>query len=470
VNNLFFQALILSKMAKITSIVILSFLLAIFLATFITAAEDITITTKGQVFTYEAGQEAELPCQVQDSNKDYPVIWKRNEDKILFIDEEAQEEFAGKLEVRKENSNNLLIISKIAPYDSANYTCMLNDEIKIMHKLVVIVPPKVTISLNSVLTRQGENVTVRCFGTGEPRPTIDWRRIGKEIPNSAAVLKDGTLQLPLINVSSSGTYECIGSNKYGKNATARIEITVNAREERDGNMKEEAIPTVETNKTYISVNEGDKVELVCRYDGNPSPEANWLINSFSLNKNEHQATESAKFENGYSYTTLTINNITAKSFGDYICRVSNKMGQVQTQIHVSAAPGPPALTVLENNEIQWDVESKQPIKEYKVLYRPANEDKFNSFQTFRASKDDQRGDIWHRTIKLDFLKPDTEYEIQVQARNGYGWGSNARNYVKVKTSSQEEKKTEKTNANSAMTAVASSLPLLIISGYILSGY
>lgn len=108
-------------MTKITSIVILSFLLAISLATFITAAEDITITTKGQVFTYEAGQEAELPCQVQDSNskqkiriyanfykifflEDYPVIWKRNEDKILFIDEEAQEEFAGKLEVRKENS------------------------------------------------------------------------------------------------------------------------------------------------------------------------------------------------------------------------------------------------------------------------------------------------------------------------------------------------------------------------------
>uniref|UniRef100_A0AC34GQ00 Uncharacterized protein n=1 Tax=Panagrolaimus sp. ES5 TaxID=591445 RepID=A0AC34GQ00_9BILA len=390
-------------MTKITSIVIL--LLLATTVNFI-LAEDITITTKGQVFTYEAGQEAELPCQVQDSNKEYPVIWRRNEDKILFIDEEAQEEFAGKMEVRKENSNNLLIITNIAPYDSANYTCMLSDEIKIMHKLVVTVPPKVTISLNSVLTRQGENVTVRCFGT--------------------------------------------------------------AREERDGNMKEEAIPTVETNKTYISVNEGDKVELVCRYEGNPSPEANWLINSFSLNKNEHQATESAKFENGYSYTTLTINNITAKSFGDYICRVSNKMGQVQTQIHVSAAPGPPAITVLENNEIQWDVESKQPIKEYKVLYRPENEDKFNSFQTVRASKDDQRGDIWHRTIKLDFLKPDTEYEIQVQARNNYGWGSNARNYVKVKTTTQEEK-TEKTNANSAMTAVAS-LPLFIVSGYILSGF
>lgn len=82
-----------------------------------------------------------------------------------------------------------MIISKIAPYDSANYTCMLNDEIKIMHKLVVIVPPKVTISLNSVLTRQGENVTVRCFGTGEPRPTIDWRRIVRQNKNISK-LKD----------------------------------------------------------------------------------------------------------------------------------------------------------------------------------------------------------------------------------------------------------------------------------------
>ena len=115
------------------------------------------------------------------------------------------------------------------------------------------------------------------------------------------------------------------------------------------------------------------------------------------------------------------------------------MGQVQTEIYVSALPGPPAISDPDNNELQWTVESKQPITEYKVLYRLANEDKFNSHQTFRTTKEDQRGDFWHRSVILDFLKPGTEYEVQVQARNKHGWGSTARNYIKVKTSAIEDK-------------------------------
>ena len=138
--------------------------------------------------------------------------------------------------------NYMLAIRNVAPYDAANYTCQLSDDVEIMHKLTVYVPPKVTLSLNQILTRQGENVTVRCFGSGHPLPQIKWKRLvsaskffylfriylfkGNAIPVSATVAKDGTLHLPEIEISSAGAYECQASNGYGNPANAKVDISV----------------------------------------------------------------------------------------------------------------------------------------------------------------------------------------------------------------------------------------------------
>ena len=90
-------------------------------------------------------------------------------------------------------------------------------------------------------------------------------------------------------------------------------------------------------------------------------------------------------------------------------------------------PGPPAL-LLRDNELSWTVESVEPILEYDVHYRLAREDTWTGHKVLKSAKGlsqqskydllcenlgDQHGDLWQKTVKLDFLKPDTEYEIQL---------------------------------------------------------
>ena len=45
-----------------------------------------------------------------------------------------------------------------------------------------------------------------------------------------------------------------------------------------------------------------------------------------------------------------------------------------------------------------------------------------------AAKADLQGDFWVGNIPLDFLKRDTEYELQVQAQNSLGYGAMARSH------------------------------------------
>lgn len=50
-----------------------------------------------------------------------------------------------------------------------------------------------------------------------------------------------------------------------------------------------------------------------------------------------KTSETAQRLNGYSKSTLTVGDISEEAFGDYACRISNKLGSVTAVVHVSGA-------------------------------------------------------------------------------------------------------------------------------------
>lgn len=146
----------------------------------------------------------------------------------------------------------------------------------------------------------------------------------------------------------------------------------------------------------------------------------------------------SKYEHNYTTTTLILKDITADEFGDYKCIVSNGLGSDFKSIHVNDKPGRPFLESYDNTSIFWTVESALPIDQYRVYYRRAGEDKFVDYKTFASTKNDQAGNVWSRTEKLDFLKPGTAYELQVKAQNKQGLGSFALDYKKVHIPLQDD--------------------------------
>ncbi|MFH4982101.1 hypothetical protein AB6A40_008810 [Gnathostoma spinigerum] len=194
-----------------------------------------------------------------------------------------------------------------------------------------------------------------------------------------------------------------------------------------------AAPWVTADETYQPVRLGKDANITCRYDAEPPPLVDWLYNSFKINFSDE------KFRNMIQYGTrvdnsslsiLSVKNIREDNFGDYTCRVANHLGKKEITIHVSGRPGPPILN-LSGTVLSWRVQSIDPIVEYQIMYRLANDDTWQQSKSIRASKDEQDGDVWSQSEDLIWLTPGLEYEIQLKARNTLGWGSLARSYLTV---------------------------------------
>jgi len=423
----------------------------------LTTATSQRITSHSRQFLINLNDEVTLPCNVENSNSDYGVVWKRG-DEVLFTDGSPMDETQTHYKLIEEGNNHSLYIGHVEAYDEANYTCMISDPsetIQVVHRILVHSPPAVSIipHKKTIHPRYGEDVVLTCSATGNPVPTIKWIFKNGAMPLYASQDPPrGMLKLPNVDGSYAGTYECIATNKYNRQAHASISVKPVSNE--DPVVK----PLVLTDQTYIPTKQGESFDISCRYTGTPPPEVHWTLNEKSIDNNKHIVMTS-KFEHNFTTTTLSLKDITADEFGDYKCIVSNGLGSDFKSIHVNDRPGRPFIHSKDNASLDWTVESALPIDQYRVYYRKAGEDKFIDFKTFSSTKSDQSGNVWSRNEKLDFLKPGTAYELQVKAQNKQGLGSFALDYEKVYIPLQDSE--TKGNANVATTSILS-IPMILI--------
>uniref|UniRef100_A0A1I7Z3X9 Limbic system-associated membrane protein n=1 Tax=Steinernema glaseri TaxID=37863 RepID=A0A1I7Z3X9_9BILA len=386
------------------------------------------ITTIQRTFVVDEGDTVDLPCNIEELDTDHAVvIWKRERDTILFLDEERLEQDQ-RLQLLKSGHNYTLSIQNVEPYDAATYYCGItaNADIEIAHTLKVQVPPTISISpqASPLLVKQNEDVSLRCLASGNPQPKVSWRKKSNIPFSSATKTLDGRLKIKSVQVGDSGTYECVATNGVRGSISKEIELVV------------QSAPWVETDNTYIPVSPHANANLTCRYNGQPIPEAEWWYNSFKINKYDKKFENVVEYgvrRNNYSEAVLQLTDIDEEDYGQYTCRISNGLGSVEKTIHLSARPGPPLL-VLRKNVLSWSVQSAEPVTEYKIMYRKASEDNWNKEHVIRASRDQQHGSLWeHKVDVTTFLPPGTEYALQLKAKNTLGYGSLAQNYVTTTT-------------------------------------
>uniref|UniRef100_A0AC34QK59 Uncharacterized protein n=1 Tax=Panagrolaimus sp. JU765 TaxID=591449 RepID=A0AC34QK59_9BILA len=423
---------------------------------FITAVLSQEIITEPQEFTVDLGKEVTLPCRVEDFDEDQGIIWKKGEDSVLVLDDLTEEGMQGNYRLLVKNDDHALYISAVEVHHEGNYTCTISDpdkNVKVVHRLHVHVPPTVRISAKTktLYPRFGETLVLGCHAQGNPVPKIIWKfNNGNAIPVDAKVSKKGVLELPKVDASYAGDYECRATNSFNETASAFVTV----KPIPDDFVRDK--PSVFIDRAYIPTQQGESLNISCKYTGTPPPDVLWTLNGKSINMNKHLVT--SKFENNYTTTTLELRRITGDEFGDYKCQVSNGIGTAFAKIHVNDKPGKPFIQSQDNSSLSWTVESAIPVDQYKVFYRLSGEDKFIDYKIFPSDKRDQEGNIWTRTEKLDFLKPGTEYELQVQGRNKQGWGSYADDYRKVFTPNDFTQ--QKTNANYA-TSIFVNIPVLL---------
>ncbi|GIY04341.1 hemicentin-1 [Caerostris extrusa] len=119
-------------------------------------------------------------------------------------------------DIRSFSDLSTLVIDPLSEDDSGNYTCMANVRglsASYTTVLEVLIPPSWSHTPNDIDALSGEAVTLNCFGSGTPKPSITWSRM------QATIDKD-----------DEGMYQCNVSNGIGSSLTKIIVVRVIEKE------------------------------------------------------------------------------------------------------------------------------------------------------------------------------------------------------------------------------------------------
>ncbi|KAF1748841.1 hypothetical protein GCK72_025308 [Caenorhabditis remanei] len=420
------------------------------------ASTTAQIRTKGGTLIAKEGESLSLRCEVEDPT--IAIIWRKNTD-VVAVDDEILDTYGG-YEISMEGSTSVFTIKRVEPINSANYSCALAEpEVSVTFVIKVQVKPLVLISPDTGVyhARVGEkNLVITCHvKEGNPKPGVVWTKQAAKLPEDIKREHGGArIVITEVKKHHAGKYNCLAENVAGSD---RATIDIHVAEPVQGEREEK--PWVKNEDTFIPVRKNQNASFWCTYDGTPVPQVEWLFNGYKINFNDEKfkkTSETAQRLNGYSKSTLTVGDITEEAFGDYACRISNKLGSVIAVVHVSGKPGPPQLS-LDDSELSWTVRAFDKILEYQLCHRFENADHFlpENCHSVRVKKSDNNGDDkWTHTVDLSsYLEQGQKYHVQLKARNALGWGSMAKDALSVELQRVEKEETKATSVLSAVTAL-----------------
>lgn len=145
---------------------------------------SITYITEDKIV--DVGETVELSCSVQYGT-DFNVIWLKTGKNIrdsIFLSTDTSlvlKESRFALLYDGASATYTILIKDLQETDAGIYQCevvlSVNNKITAEVELSVRRPPVITDnSTQSVVTVEGESVSMECFATGFPHPKIVWRR------------------------------------------------------------------------------------------------------------------------------------------------------------------------------------------------------------------------------------------------------------------------------------------------------
>ncbi|XP_060801990.1 lachesin [Amyelois transitella] len=297
---------------------------------FLQALENHTVTQ---------GRDVHFTCVVNHLSN-YRVAWIKSDSKAILAIHTNMVALNPRLSVTYNNHNTWkLHVSNVQANDSGTYMCQVNtDPMKSqMGYLSVVIPPDIVDTVAEGSTAQeGGSVRLTCTATGEPPPTVMWRRDhvkpivfrhegGRErkVVNS---YKGDTLELTHVQRSDMGDYFCIASNGVPPTVSRRYYVEVHF------------IPQVKVMNQLVGAPLGSDVELQCFIEASPKAMNSWyredgksLVSDKLMENPKLRVLETVV--NEYSrWMNLSIKSLSKSDFGIYVCASVNALGKMESQV------------------------------------------------------------------------------------------------------------------------------------------
>ncbi|XP_066489496.1 neuronal cell adhesion molecule isoform X6 [Tiliqua scincoides] len=269
------------------------------------------------------GEHGSLICRANGKPK--PSIgWLANGVSIAIAPEDPSRKVDG----------DTIIFTDVQERSSAVYQCNASNEYGYLlanaFVNVLVEPPRILTPHNKVYQVIAEKpALLDCAFFGSPVPEIEWFKgvKGSILQGDAYVFhENGTLEIPVAQKDSSGTYTCVARNKLGK---VQNEVQLEIKE-----------PTmIIKHPEYKVVQRTGQVLFECtiKHDPTLTPIVTWLKDSGELPNDE-------RFLVG-KYN-LTILNVTDKDGGTYTCIANTTLDSVSSSAVLTVVAPPTAPPVI----------------------------------------------------------------------------------------------------------------------------
>uniref|UniRef100_A0A8D2KSG4 Neuronal cell adhesion molecule n=1 Tax=Varanus komodoensis TaxID=61221 RepID=A0A8D2KSG4_VARKO len=354
------------------------------------------------------GEDGSLICRANGKPKP-SISWLSNGVPIDIAPEDPSRKVDG----------DTIIFTDVQERSSAVYQCNASNEYGYLlanaFVNVLAEPPRI-LTLQNKLYQVIENkpALLDCAFFGSPVPEIEWFKgvKGSVLQGNEYVFhKNGTLEIPVAQKDSSGTYTCVARNKLGK---AQNEVQLEIKD-----------PTMIIKKPeYKVVQRTGQVSFECtiKHDATLIPTVTWLKNNGELPNDE-------RFVVGKS--NLTIMNVTDKDGGAYTCIANTTLDSVSASAVLTVVAPPTAPPVVyDRPDPPFDLELTDHLeRSVQLAWIPGNDNNSPTTKFIVEYEDAMREPgVWNyqtevpgflTTVQLR-LSPYVNYSFRVIAVNEIG--------------------------------------------------
>ncbi|XP_009325900.1 PREDICTED: neuronal cell adhesion molecule isoform X7 [Pygoscelis adeliae] len=354
------------------------------------------------------GEDGTLICRANGNPKPN-ISWLANGVPIAIAPEDPSRKVDG----------DTIIFSHVQERSSAVYQCNASNEYGYLlaNAFVNILaePPRILTPANKLYQVIADSpALLDCAYFGSPKPEIEWFKgvKGSILRGNEYVFHDnGTLEIPVAQKDSAGTYTCVARNELGK-IQNEVQLEV-----KDPTMIIKQ-PEYKVIQRYGQVS----FECIIKHDSTLLPTVIWL-------KDNDELPDDERFLVGKD--NLTIMNVTDKDDGTYTCIVNTTLDSVSASavLTVVAAPPTPAIIYARPNP-PFDLElTGQLERSVELSWIPGDENN-SPITNFVIEYEDglHEPGVWHyqtevpgtqTTVQLK-LSPYVNYSFRVIAVNEIG--------------------------------------------------
>ncbi|KAM6931111.1 fibroblast growth factor receptor 1-A isoform 1-T1 [Xenentodon cancila] len=311
--------------------------------------DEASVEPQAELFTLYLGDRLDLSCSAKDSP--HTVNWTK--DHVPVVDGEHTRIRSGQLEIETVELGdsglymcttfgnhsiyfNVTVYIMASSEDDDDEEESSSEENKLLgsQKLMPMAPQwvhpeKMEKKLHAVPA--SKTVKFRCQANGNPTPTLKWYKNGKEFKKDHRIggfkVRDHvwTIIMESVVPSDKGNYTCVVENQYGSiNHTYQLDVVERSPHRP---ILQAGLPA---NRTVVV---GSDVEFECKVFSDPQPHIQWLkhieINGSRVGPNGVPHVRLLKHSgvNSSDAQVLTLYNVTEEESGEYICKVSNYIGE-----------------------------------------------------------------------------------------------------------------------------------------------